>query len=180
MKTIFKFLLPVLLLASCAKDKYQPKGDYQPSGNYGNASISSSADLAVFPADYTTVWSNGVDYDFSAQISCNLISQKVLDNGIVMAYMKDTTNGNNMFYALPFSNSQNSTSAEFSLHANFFYTLNTFYFRLHGFDKLGPTTPADFGTVILRIVVFSNARQIPENLSLTNYQQVKDYLHLPD
>lgn len=165
------FLLAMLILSGCAKDKYQPKGDYQPAGNYGNANMIYSNTVTL--NNWTSAFDNGTEYVYYSLINWPALTQAIKDNGAVMTYVQSGT----QWYALPYSDHGTGWSYTY----DFGFDVGTVEIDLTGVDNTGsPGTASQNGTVV-RLVAISPAAKIANpDLNWSNYNEVKARFNLED
>jgi hypothetical protein len=149
MKNFILFIaLLTLLMTSCQKDKY------------GNT--------AIYSNQYEVTWTFQ-DPSYYTTLNIPQITQDVLDNGAVMAYL---SNGNGGWVALPCTVPMNASYAStytpvFNLGGVTIWKLDTDFLTL------------DPGYVTFKIVVLTQKQLIAHpNLDLTDYESVATELAL--
>lgn len=162
-----------MIIASCSKDKYQPKGDYQPKGNYGNANITSSTTVTL--NNWANDYDDGINYEYSSTVTWASITQDIKDKGIVMVYADD---GSGSWQALPYTDAGDDY---YSASFNFSFKVGSVKVIANGFDDTGSPAPSDFSGLIVRVVAISTAsRMANPNVDLKNYNEVKKVFNLKD
>lgn len=159
---LLSFLSAAALLSSCKKENYDDK--YQPIGDYGNASIVTSNTVTL--NNWTQGFDDGINYEYSAQLTWPVLTQAVVDNAMVMMYLKD----GNDWIAMPFSFSDDSYAAE---NWNFFFSTGTATVSVSGYDDSGSGSASDYnGTVVKMVVVSSEVRALHPDVDFNDFEQV--------
>jgi hypothetical protein len=148
-----------LTLNSCKKAETGPAGK---NGIDGNANVQSVGEVDLSSLTWTYQGSSASDL-YSCTFSTSAITQDVLDNGLVMAYVK-TSNG---WLALPFS------AVMYNTDDLIFEIVNggvNFYYR----DNNELTTTADPSSIslIVRMVIIPAQIKKP-NVDHYSYDEVK-------
>jgi hypothetical protein len=152
----------VLMLASCTKENYDDK--YQPIGNYGNASIITSNTVTL--NNWTTDFNDGFNFEYSSQISWPALTQSVVNNSVVMAYVQEGTT----WYAIPASFSDDTYSSE---NWNFGFGVGNATISVSGYDDDGSGSASDYNGTVVKLVAITNAaRSLHPEVDLNNYTQV--------
>jgi hypothetical protein len=164
MKKSILFLMAgaVLTFTSCKKENYDDK--YQAKGEYGNASIVTSNTVTL--NNWSEEFNDGINYEYSSQIGWPALTQSIIDNGMVMAYLKD----GNTWYAMPFSFSDDNYSSQ---NWNFSFTTGSATINVSGYDDFGSYEAADFSGTPVKLVAISNeAKAMHPEVDFNNYTQV--------
>lgn len=160
-------IMLMLTITSCKKDKYQPVGDY------GNANIISSNTLTL--NNWSVVNDDGVNFEFETTVLWGEITQEIVDNGIVMVYIKFSSSD---WIALPFSFSDDNYS---SLSINYSFSVGQVDISVLGFDDVNDHNASEFNGTTARVVVMSQeGRMSHPNVDLTDYEEVKRVYNLKD
>lgn len=166
MKTIKRTVLLTLiasvsLLFSCAKDGKD--GLPGPAGPAGNANVKSTL-ITV----YTSDWSGGGN-GYSVSKYVPIITQDIVDGGVVMCYESDGSN----YIALPTS----VWLGSYTRHALFAYSTNNIEIIYQDDDGLSPNP----GMITFKVVaIASSARLANPSVDYTNYEEVKATFNLKD
>ncbi len=145
-----------LTLSSCKKAETGPTGK---NGADGNANVYSTGPVNL---DSLWVYNSGDDF-YLATLTSSAITQEVVDNGLVMAYLKF---GNTGWFALPISNL-------FVPDDVFAFEIAAGQVKFHYLDNNGSTTTADvsnFG-ILVRVVIIPAQLKKP-NVDHLNYNEV--------
>lgn len=177
MKSILKAVGLLILasglffMSSCRKDKYQPKGYYQPAGDYGNTAINS---FTFLPDNWMIDDTTGNNFQYVTFKDWSGITQSVIDNGAVMAYIGNGT----AWIALPVTTADSKFG---TLSFSYIYSQGSITILLHGYDLNVETTPNDFSGLKFKIVTITGVGlgANPE-LDYTNYTEVKKAFNLKD
>jgi hypothetical protein len=168
-KSILPFMAGIaLMFASCSKENYDDK--YQPIGSYGNASIITSNTITL--NNWVEDFNDGINYEYSSQVTWPTLTQSVVNNGIVMAYFQDGTR----WQAIPYSETDDTYYAE---HWNFSYTVGGATIAINGFDDSGSGSASDYNGYVLKLVAITNeARAMHPEVDLNNYAEVESVFGL--
>lgn len=156
------------MLSSCKKENYDDK--YQPIGSYGNASIITSNTVTL--NNWSEDWDDGINYEYSSVISWPALSQSIVDNGMVMVYLKDGSD----WIAMPLSYADDTYSSQ---NWNFYYTAGSATISVSGYDDDGSWLASDFSGTSVKIVAISNeARSLHPEVDFNNYAEVESVFGL--
>lgn len=155
-----------ILFSSCKKDKYQPVGDY------GNANVTTSNTTTL--NNWATDYDDGFNFGFSTILTWEVITQSVVDNGIVMVYLQDGSS----WIALPYTESSDDI---YVLSFNFSFQVGQIKIEVSGFDDVYNWGTSDFnGLVVKTVVISEEGRMMHPNLDYTNYNEVNKVFNLKD
>ena len=154
------FVVALTLFTSCKKDEV----------TYGNSDLTTSNTVALnnWSADYD----DGINFGFVGVLSWGEITQSVIDNGVVLVYLKG--NGGS-WYSIPYS----LTSNDYSYNFSYSFEVGKVSIYCDGFDNNGSPNPSDFNGNEYKIVVIDKHQiQANPNIDLTNYEDVSNAFKL--
>lgn len=160
-KTYLILAFVVSFLSACKKE-----GPPGPAGQDGNANVISSNTVTL--NNWSTVYDDGTEYTYSANLTWSEITQDVRDRGLVIAYLKD--NSTSAWYAMPYSYSGDGYAYTF----NYDFNIGTANIYNEGYDNLGsPGASALNGLFTIRLVAVPAAiQEANPDIDWTNYEQV--------
>jgi hypothetical protein len=164
MKKSILFLMAgaVLTFTSCKKENYDDK--YQAKGDYGNSSIVTSNTVTL--NNWSSDYDDGINYEFSSSISWPLLTQAIVDNGAIMAYLKEGSD----YIALPFGYSEDTY---FSENWNFSFSSGNAKIYVVGFDDSGSPSTSDYnGSVVKLVAISAEIKALYPEVDFNNYTQV--------
>jgi hypothetical protein len=173
MKTHFTCIVGLILVSltilnSCKKDD---DSAYQPVGNYGNANIVNSEVFTL--NDWSIDWLDATNFSYSSYVSWPVITQDILDHGLVMVYWKSF----DQWQALPVSYS----AASFSTSKNFLLQPGQVIIDYFGYSTFGPD-PVSYvtGQQVRIVAVSAQTLAAYPHTDWNNYNEVKQTLQLSD
>jgi hypothetical protein len=149
MKKLLTILSLFVLLTACTKEG--PAGKDGKDGQDGNANVHST-EVTIYTNDW--IQQNGL---YGAGKPVSLITQNVVDNGTVLAYIKWESNGQISYFALPYQDLNYSFSV-----------------GLIGFINSSQPT----SNLIFKVVVIDGTT--PSSVDLTDYNAVMNYYNGSD
>ena len=152
-------ILLMLTISSCKKDKY------------GNTNITSSNTITA--TNWISESDDGTNYVFKSANSWDVITQDIVDNGVVLGYYKQGSE----WLALPYSEDGDT----YSLNFNFSFEVGKIYIYADGWENPISPNPSDFNGLVFRFVAISeHQRMANPNVDLTNYEEVKRVFEIKD
>lgn len=180
-KTIFKtavVLLTAIMTISCSKDGANgangatgpagPAGANGTNGTNGNANVIGSNTFTFSTSNWTSQ-SGGV-YWTSGITGATIITQNIVDKGIVSVFRMYTSGGQTAWAPLPDTNINQNLS--------FVYSVGKIDLIMQNTNGVAISNP---GAMTLRYVVISPSNKAANpNTNWNDYEQVKEALHLID
>jgi hypothetical protein len=167
MKTLLKkmaILSIAMLVFGCSKDGADgTDGINGTNGTNGNANVIGTSDFTITPTDWQT--SGNLKY---VNLTNNIITQSIVNTGIVMVYQKSNTDGS--YTALPFSYQ--------GIDRGFTFGLNYLQITLSAYNGSAITISAN--TVLRAVIISASNKMGNPNVNWNNYAEVKDKFKLKD
>ena len=160
LKTIFSLLILTssLIFSSCTKE-----GPVGPAGKDGNANVVSSTLTNVSWDEDGNTWVINLTYP--------AITQEIINSGAVLVYI----GGNNSYTQLPFTI---YSSDEYSTSFNYAVSVGSIQIECSDSDLILPQQP---GNVNIKVVVIaSSQKHLIQDTDVSNYNEIKDALNLPN
>jgi hypothetical protein len=155
---------------SCKKGDTGPQGPAGPQGPQGNNASFIKTNISV--VGWGTIFNDGTDFWYEANVTWSAITQSVKDNGVVMCYFD---NGTGSWYAMPFSESGDGYTTSFG----FSYGVGTLKFYVWGHDVSGPPSISTFNNLPVKIVIITQAGKLANpNVNYYKYEEVKKVFNL--
>jgi hypothetical protein len=164
----FAILSIAMIVFGCSKDgEIGPQGPAGTNGSNGtngtngNANVLGSGDFTITPTDWLS--SGNTKY---VNISNSVISQQIVNTGVVMVYQKV----NNNYIALPFSSG--------GFDYRFAFGLNNLQIIVSTYNNTAFTVTSNF--TIRYVVISSTNKMAGSNINWQNYEEVKYKFNLKD
>lgn len=157
LSVLFSAILLMLTITSCKKDKYQPVGDY------GNANTTSSNTINA--TNFTEISNDGTNWEYHSQLTWGVITQDIMDNGIIVGYMKVGSE----WVALPFGQDEDT----YSFNYNFSIETGKINVYIQGWSTFGVSSSNWNGITFRFVAISQEGRMSHPNIDLTNYEEVK-------
>ncbi len=172
MKKSFLFFVSLLVTLGCEG----PEGPTGPKGKDGNANVHSS----VWQVTSTSSWTyNSSNFSYIVSISDDIITQDIVDNGVVLVYMQ-----NNVYTdwtLLPVTHFVSPSSTYFR---RFFAVSDVGNVNVYvqDSDLTQPVNPVTaYGTHYFKVVAIASlGKYSKEDFDWNNYKDVAKKLHLED
>ena len=152
MKTITKLSLLFMFtfaILSCTKEG--PAGPAGADGKDGNANVH-SIEITIYSNEWVAM--NG---GYGSGKTINEITQNIIDNGTVLAYVKGQDNNTTFYFALPFG--------------NFTYAYSTNNIMFLDYNNNPPS-----GAMVFKVVIIDGVP--PSSVNIQDYNSIADYYEL--
>ena len=159
-KILFLFaIIATVVFTSCTKEGK--------AGKDGNANVISSNTVTI--NNWTKVLDDGINYDYTANISFASITDEVKNKGLVLIYCQQGSD----WYALPYTDAGTDATTGLKYSNSFNYSINTGSTKIecNGFDDSG-TASGVTENIVVRIVVIPAS--ITSKYPNTNWKDYKE------